>query len=222
MPVQRSLSIEYTKDTAIYNPEYDNQYLFGPSLLVIPARSTQEAVKAYLPKGKWYSFYTDQKFNGKKAFLTPSPLNKLPVFVKAGAIIPIQKLVQNTGENPGDTLEIHIYAGDGDTHYVYYEDDGATYNYEKGDYFKREITYEGNKRKIVLNAPEGSFQTKFKVLRFVFHGFGNSVRKVFVNGTAKTPGTSPKSLYLAKYQNPDDGILTFTCPNNDQKIVLNW
>lgn len=222
MPVQRSLSIEYTKDPDIYNPEFDNQYLFGPSLLVVPAKSTQEAVKAYLPKGEWYSFYTDQKFKGDQKFYTPSPLYRLPVFVKAGAIIPIQKLIQNTGENPGDTLEIHIYAGKGNTHYVYYEDDGTTYNYEKGVYFKREIIYEGDHNKIILDPVVGTFPSKFKVLRFVMHGFGHSVNKVFVNGTKETPHADTKLLYLAQYQDPDKGVLTFNCPNSAKKIVIHW
>ncbi len=222
MPVQRSLSIDYTKDTTVYNPKFDNQYLFGPSLLVVPAKSTQDAVKAYLPKGEWYSFYTDQKFDGNTQFFMPSPLNRLPVFVKAGAIIPVQKLIQNTGENPGDTLEIHIYANNGNSHYVYYEDDGTSFNYEKGVFFKREITYEGNNRKIILSAPEGTFPSKFKVLRFVLHGFGNSVKKVFVNGTGETPKTNSKSLYLANYQNSDGGVLSFTCRNSNQKTVLSW
>lgn len=222
MPVQRSLSIDYTKDSTVYNPKFDNQYLFGPSLLVVPAKSTQEAVKAYLPKGEWYSFYTDQKFNGNTQFLTSSPLERLPVFVKAGAIIPVQKLIQNTGENPGDTLEIHVYANSGNSDFVYYEDDGTSFNYENGVFFKRQINYEGNSRKIILDAPEGTFSSKFKVLRFVFHGFGDSVKKIFVNGTGETPNINSKSLYLANYQNADGGVLSFTCPNSNQKIVLNW
>ena len=100
MPVQRSLSIDYSSDPKIYDKRFDNQYMFGPALLIIPATSKQMAVNAYLPKGKWYSFYDDSIFNGSRELLTPSPLDKLPVFVKAGAIIPVQKLIQNTGENP--------------------------------------------------------------------------------------------------------------------------
>lgn len=222
MPVQRSLSIDYTTDSNVFNPQFENQYLFGPSLLVIPAKSTQAIVNAYLPKGNWYSFYNDKKFTGKKQVLTPSPLNKLPVFVKAGAIIPVQKLIQNTGENPGDTLEIHVYSGTGNTHYVYYEDDGTTYNYEKGAFFKRNIIYEGKDRKIILEKPEGTFPSKFKILRFVFHGFANTMKKIHVNGKTVVPNRNPKFLFLRNYQTPKDGVLSINVPNNPQKIILDW
>ena len=66
MPVQRSLSIDYASDRKIYDNKFDNQYMFGPAFLIIPAKSGQIAVNAYLPKGKWYSFYDDSVFNGSR------------------------------------------------------------------------------------------------------------------------------------------------------------
>src|SRR6185436_18733640 len=64
MPVQRSLAIDYTFDEKIYHGNAVNEYEFGPSLLVIPYLSTQNAVPAYLPQGEWYDLYTNQKFSG--------------------------------------------------------------------------------------------------------------------------------------------------------------
>ncbi len=201
MPVQRSLSISYTNDQNIYNPAYQNEYLFGPSLLVIPATSKQKSVKAYLPKGIWYSFYDDHQEKGGKAILTESPLDKLPVFVKAGAIIPIQELVQNTGESPGDTLEIHIYKGNGNYKFIYYEDDGTTYNYEKGVFYQRAIIYYGKESRLQFGKIKGSYFSKFKTIRLIFHGFTDlNQKKIKAEGKDFHLELNSARLYLKDYQ----------------------
>ncbi len=201
IPVQRSLSIDYTFDPNIYNPAYENEYLFGPSLLVIPATSTQKIANAYLPKGTWYSFYDDHQEKGEQDIFAESPLDKLPVFVKAGAIIPIQKLVQNTGETPGDTLEIHLYKGNGNYQFVYYEDDGTTYNYEKGAFYQRAIIYYGKESRLQFGKTEGSYLSKFKTIRLVFHGFSNLKQKKFTAaGKNIRLEINPVGLYLKDYQ----------------------
>jgi len=222
MPVQRSLSIDYASDRNIYNTKFDNQYMFGPALLIIPAKSEQMAVNAYLPKGKWYSFYNDSVFSGSRELLTPSPLDKLPVFVKAGAIIPVQKLIQNTEESPGDTLEIHVYQGKKGSNFVYYEDDGNTYNYENGAFYKRVMEYDGAGKKIILEKPTGKYISRFKTYRLVFHGFQNEMKSLRINGKPVKLQTEPAGLFLKSYQQSDKELLSATAANIPQQIILKW
>jgi alpha-glucosidase len=223
LPVQRSLSINYTNDNEIYNPEFDNQYLFGPSLLVIPAKSTAMSINGYFPEGTWYSFYSDKKVAGPEQKLVASPLDKLPVYVKAGAIIPIQKLTENTSENPGDTLEIHVYAGNVNNHFEYYEDDGTTYNYQQGDFYKRKITFNGKDKKMTFEKPEGNDNSRFHYLRIVFHGFTKADRnRLQSNNTTIQPDVSHEKLFLRNYQSEAQDVFSITLPNKSQKIILTW
>lgn len=83
----------------------------------------------------------------------------------------MQSLIQSTAEKPSDTLSIHIYKGNLNHTFVYYEDDGESYDYEKGAFYKRAISYDATNRKIVFSAVEGNYASKFKNLKLVFHGF---------------------------------------------------
>jgi alpha-glucosidase len=74
LPVQRTLAIDYTHDYKIYDGQFYNQYLFGPSFLVIPVESDKEFVKAYLPHGEWYSLYDGQKYGGNSEVILECPL----------------------------------------------------------------------------------------------------------------------------------------------------
>ncbi len=222
MPVQRSLSIDYPSDPKIYYRKFDNEYMFGPAFLIVPAKSRQMSVDAYLPKGKWYSFYNDNVRYGSKEVLTPSPLAQLPVFVKAGAIIPVQKLIQNTEENPGDTLEIHVYQGGQGNHFLLYEDDGNTFNYEKGAFYKRNIVYDPVHRKIILEKPVGKYVPGFKFYRIVFHGFQNEMKSIRINGKPVKLQINQAGLFLRSYQQSDKKLLSATIANRPQQIILKW
>src|SRR5687768_3797255 len=91
MPIQRTLAIDYTHDARIFEHQFQHQYLFGPSIMVIPVESNKEFVRVYFPKGNtWYSLYNGDKYNGNSDTILECPLHKLPVFVKSGAIIPMQ------------------------------------------------------------------------------------------------------------------------------------
>ncbi|WP_245849662.1 glycoside hydrolase family 31 protein [Hymenobacter crusticola] len=195
MPVQRSLAIDYPTDSLVYSPDFQNQYQFGPGLLVAPVSSTLAAARVYLPAGRWYDFYNDQPAAGGKASYVPTPLDRLPVFVRGGSIIPMQSPVQYTAQAPLDTLYLHIYKGDKPTSFVYYEDDGTTYAHEKGQYVKRTITLDPAARALELGKMEGSFKSKFKNVEVVFHGF-ESLGPVQTAGKRQT--TATRVFYLQK------------------------
>ncbi|MBW6492133.1 MAG: glycoside hydrolase family 31 protein [Lentimicrobium sp.] len=173
IPVARSLAIEYTFDEKIYDPLYQNQYLFGPSVLVAPVESTRELVKVYLPEGEWYNLHTGQKLEGKAEILAESPMHLLPIYIKGGTVIPMQSALQSTSENPGETLYLHVFNGVGNSEFVYYEDDGLSYDYEKGNCLNHTISFDGNLKRLTIGEAEGQFISKFRKLELILHGFDN-------------------------------------------------
>jgi len=201
LPISRTLAIDYTQDENIYNLKYQNQFLFGDALLVAPVESTKFSEDVYLPKGEWYRLSTGELFKGGKVIQADAPLTDLPTFVKAGSIIPLQSIIQNTNE-PGDgVLEINIWHGKQANSFVYYEDDGVSYDYQKGEYYKRTISFDPVENSITLSAVEGTFISKFKQLKLLLHGFTGNSKSLKVNG---------KAVVLA------DSATVF---NNDSKLI---
>ncbi|MDP4263394.1 MAG: glycoside hydrolase family 31 protein [Bacteroidota bacterium] len=179
MPINRMLPIDYTFDENVYSDKFKNQFLFGDNMLVCPVASTQNILEVYLPGNtSWYRFSDNKIYEGGQPVYVPSPLDDLPVFVKAGAVIPMQSVVQNTKEKGDGILYLHVWKGKGKTSFTYYEDDGNTYNYEKGDYCKREIVYDAAASTVTIEKKEGNYISKFNKVKMVLHGFGKPPGKV--------------------------------------------
>jgi alpha-glucosidase len=183
LPVVRSLAIDNTFDSSIYKTDFQNQFLFGPSMLVIPVESGKDFTKIYLPKGNWYDLYTDKKENGGKEEIIELKAQILPVYVKESTIIPMQTLVQSTAIAPSDTMLLHIYKGALPNTYTYYEDDGKSFEYEKGSYYKRNITYDPAANKIIFQKADGKMDSKFTNIALILHGFDGQ-QKISVNGNS--------------------------------------
>ena len=179
MPVARSLAIDYTHDDKIYTSSYQNQFLFGPGMLIAPVESDQRFAKVYLPKGNWYHYWSNQVFDGEMEVIVDAPLDELPVFVKAGSIIPMQEPVQYANQKVSDTLSIHIYEGSVETEYNYYEDDGNTFEYLDGSFFKQKIRYKPGKE-LVFEQAEGNFKSKFRSAKIILHTSDQNVRQLGV------------------------------------------
>jgi alpha-glucosidase len=171
LPVARTLAINYTRDSMIYHSDFQNQFLFGDAIMVAPVVSTQLAADVYLPPGTWYRLSSDEKYNGGKTIHATAPLNDLPVFIKGSAIIPMQHLVQSTNEKGDGVLLINVWNGDETNSFTYYEDDGSSYGYEKGIYYKRTISVDPIEKLVSLSAVEGTFISKYKQVVLVMHGF---------------------------------------------------
>ncbi|MEQ9169171.1 MAG: glycoside hydrolase family 31 protein [Fulvivirga sp.] len=174
MPLQRSLAINYSFDHNVYSGLYQNQYLFGPSIMVAPLESDKTLTKVYLPEGEWYEMFNDQKFEGNQEMIIECGIEKLPVFIKSSSIVPVAPQANTNTQGLGDTLEIHVYAGHHENCFVYYEDDGESYDYENGQFHKRTIIYNPEANSITLEEVEGSFETRYKHLKFCLHAFDDS------------------------------------------------
>ncbi|OIP81772.1 MAG: glycoside hydrolase family 31 [Porphyromonadaceae bacterium CG2_30_38_12] len=175
MPVNRMLSIDYTFDDNVYKTDFENEYLFGDNMLICPVSSSQEVISVYLPgNSTWYRFSNDkEKYDGGKSYNVNAALTDLPVFVKEGSVIPMQSVIQNTKEKGDGVLYLYVWKGKTGSQYVYYEDDGETYQYEQNTYYKRTITYDPKTNSVKLSAKEGNYNSKFKQLQFILHGFDN-------------------------------------------------
>lgn len=229
MPLNRSLAINYTNDEKIFRETYQHQFLFGPAMLIVPVESNKEITKAYLPEGEWYDFYTDQKFAGKQEIFAECPIDKLPVYIAAGSMIPMQSPIQHTAEMPSDTLIIHLYKSTrpGDLTREYYEDDGDTYAYEEGAFFLRKMIYKPGINEVEFRKVEGSYASKFKNIRLVFHGFDDLGEIVKFDG--KPRKIYPMTMNFRKAaETPAEGdYSTITCPsiifpNDAERMVINW
>jgi alpha-glucosidase len=195
MPVQRSLAIDYTHDHKVYNGLYQNQYLFGPYFLVAPVDSTKDLAKIYLPEGVWYYLYDGHRYHGNSEIILDCPLHRLPVFVKAGAIFPMQPIKSHTGEVTR-TMILHIYTGSSSS-FNFYEDDGVSYDYQKGNYALRKLSQDHHARRIVISAVDGKFTSHAKRFKLIFHGLQGSEERVFVNGAEHTLNRDVNMSFVA-------------------------
>lgn len=207
MPVNRSLAIDYTFDDAVYKPDFQHEYLFGPNLLVAPSESYKALTDVYLPQGQWYNFYTDEIYEGNTVATAASPVHRLPLFVKAGSAIPMQHLIQNTGERAGDTLYLHLYAGRENVKFEYYEDDGDSYDYQHGVFYSRDIIYDADAQSLTLGKVNGTYPSEFKKVIVVLHGFDDNL-KFSVNGSFIA--TQKVSINLLDALNSEDALYKTT------------
>ncbi len=228
MPVQRSLAINYSFQPKVYDHRFHHQYLFGPSILIAPVESNKDVTKVYLPEGEWYYLHDSRKFEGEQEFYLECPIHKLPVFIKAGAILPMQRSISNTKENV-DQLDLRVYAGKENTTFEFYEDDGSTFNYQAGAFSKRSINFLSNERKILLSQSQGSFQSKYTKIKLVLHGF--SMDQLTINQQIITLQKEKISFFLPyeKYDPIHDPekvfeheVLSTVFQNQTGEIEISW
>ncbi len=185
MPVNRSLSIDHPFDANVFKPEFQYEFLFGPGLLVNPMTSQEQSKSTWLPPGAWYDLFTDERLDGSRVHTADYTGHRIPIFAKASAIIPMQGKVQSTRDDPGPVLTVHVFNGTEPSEFTYYDDDGETLNYRKGQFHKRVIAFDPAARQLSFSRPDGSFAVRFRRIKVILHGFG-PVRGATVNGAEAT------------------------------------
>jgi alpha-glucosidase len=230
MPVQRTLAINYPHDPKIYDGHYHNQYLFGPYFLVAPTESNKDFVKVYLPEGDWYYLYNGKKFTGNAEIIIECPVHKLPVFVKAGAIIPMEAAKSHTGEISG-TLRIHIYKDVANNAFTFYQDDGVSFDYQQQHHAKRLIEYKPLLNKVILHKTEGSYQSPVKKIKVIFHGFENSITTLYINNHEHAYHHTVNQFFsgLEKYDPvkdpepaPQEDVIAIETDFTTEEIAIHW
>jgi alpha-D-xyloside xylohydrolase len=164
----RALAFDFRHDPATFN--INDQFMFGPAFLVNPVtqpmyfgansqplKGIKRTRPVYLPAGSdWYDFWTGQKFEGGQTIETAAGLETMPLYVRAGSIVPLGPEVQFTGEQPGAALELRVYPGQ-PGRFRLYEDEGDNYNYEKGAFSTIEIGWDDANRTLTVQDRQGGY-----------------------------------------------------------------
>ena len=170
LPIARAMVIDHQNDSLAWS--HDLQYMWGEEMLVAPNCSDGGIVPVWLPDGQWFDFWNDEVINGGQVLSYDAPIGKLPLFVKAGSIIPMGKYALSTAFLPKDQLTIHVYPGY-DGSFVLYEDDGISEYYRmKNEFRTTKITFQQNDFSITIGAAEGTYASApvRRSYQIQFHG----------------------------------------------------
>ncbi len=165
--IMRPLVMDFRDDLSARN--IADQYMFGPALLVNPVTAYQARSRpVYLPAGTlWYDFWTGRPENGGQTIEAAAPYDQLPLYVRAGSIIPTGPEIEYVGEKPDAPLTVYVYAG-ADGQFNLYEDDGLTYAYEKGGFSEIPLQWSDATHTLSIGLRQGSFPSMQKDRTFNF------------------------------------------------------
>jgi len=214
VPTVRALVLEYPNDPVAFGEETKYEFLLGKNFLVAPVYSdTNVRDNIYLPEGKWFDYWDGTIYRGKTTLNGyAAPLEKLPLFVKAGSIIPMYQQMNFDNERPADTLTLDIYPGP-DAIFEMFEDEGSNRDYRSGKYTKTMLSAksdEGGTRvnEISISAGKGDFKGKLIARTYILQIHSSVLPKqILVQGVKLKKNKNAKDLTKAAtgwYFNPED------------------
>ena len=193
LPIMRALVLNHQDDENVY--EIGDQYMLGDNFMVAPVTTKGAITRSiYLPEGTWFNYYNGEKFAGKSYHHVVAPLDTIPLFVKAGSIIPMQPEMIYAGEKPVNVITLDVFPY-GDSKYDLYEDDNLTSKYKEGDYSITKITSSLKDNRLIINIskPEG----KYKPSRHFY------LAKIHWNGKTAPQSVSENGSMVAKLKSVD-------------------
>jgi alpha-D-xyloside xylohydrolase len=207
MPMVRSMFFEDPANETAW--QKDMQYYWGKEILVAPNCSDGDNnISVWLPKGDWYDFWDDKKMSGNKTVNYSAATGVIPVFIKAGAVIPKAPYALSTFWIPQDSLNIHIYTG-ADGEFTLYEDDGVTEKYQtKNEVRTTLIQYKNESSTLKVNGARGIYDRApdKRAYKIIYHGL-SAEKRLYLNG----------SLINPVVWNSSDKTLTASIPYQDTK-----
>jgi len=172
--IMRSLAFDFRDDANIQS--IPDQYMFGPAFLVNPvteqlyslpnSKSIKKVRNVYLPKSaNWYDFWTGKLIPGGLTITASAPIETLPLYIKAGSIVPMGPYLQYATEKVADPIELRVYTG-ADASFVLYEDENDTYNYEQGKYATIAMKWNEADKTLTIGERKGDFPGMLKERTF--------------------------------------------------------
>jgi alpha-D-xyloside xylohydrolase len=166
----RPLVMDFRTD--VRAQDIGDQFLYGPALLVSPVTEPgATARRLYLPQARWYDFWTGASVEGGRAVDAASPLDRIPIYVRAGSILPLGPDVEHSAQKPADPIELRVYRG-ADASFTLYEDEGDGYDYEKGAYASIPLRWDEAGHALTIGDRAGRFpgMLEARSFRVVFVG----------------------------------------------------
>jgi alpha-D-xyloside xylohydrolase len=195
--ILRPLVMDFRSDTRAQNVA--DQFLFGPAILVNPVTEPgAEARHLYLPEATWYDFWTGSIAKGPRTINTPAPIDRLPLFARAGSILPLGPDVEYAAEKPADPIELRVYRG-ADGGFTLYEDENDNYNYEKGAHATISFRWDDAAQRLTIGDHAGSFRgmLESRTFRVVFVGPDHGIGGGMTQNADKTITYNGKSMTVA-------------------------
>lgn len=176
-PMLRPLVFLDQEDTETYLRMAE--FGLGDNLLICPVTQAEADGRwLYLPRGNWYYFWNDSLVAGGKEVWAEAKLNRIPLYARAGAVIPFYPVQQYVGEKKIAELILHIYYSNGSLSSVLYEDDGDNYDYEKGNFLTKIFTVAGTSSTLSVSQQiSGLFKTDYASYKLVLHGLPFTIIK---------------------------------------------
>lgn len=163
--MMRPLVMDFTADAAVNN--IGDQYMFGPALMVAPVYEYGARERSmYFPAGAgWYDFYSGKFVEGGRQLVVDAPYERIPLYVRQGAILPMGPDMQYSDEKPAEKITLYVYAG-ANGEFTLYEDENVNYNYEKGAYSMIPMNYNDADGTLTFGARQGEFEGMLKERTF--------------------------------------------------------
>ena len=163
--LMRALVMDFNGDAQVLN--IGDQWMFGPALMACPVGYYKARNRSvYFPSQcGWYDLYSGEHIQGGQTLVVDAPYERIPVYVREGAIIPFGPQMEWCDEKPAELINLYIYAGQNGS-FQLYEDEGTNYNYERGKYATIDITYDDATRTVSFSKRNGSFSGMLKQRRF--------------------------------------------------------
>jgi alpha-glucosidase len=182
VPLMRPMFLEFPEEPSLTTNE--TEFMFGDAFLVAPKlREGPDPVHVTLPAGDWFDFWSGKPLKGGRELEVNATLDVLPLYVRAGSIIPEQPLIQHVGETPQGPLRLHIFPGAG-CHGSIYADDGESFAYKRGELQRTMFTCNVSTKGVDVSiaAPQGSFTPWWRTFEVTVYGAAAAPRQVSVDG----------------------------------------
>lgn len=215
-PLMRALVLEYQEDENVY--DITDQYLLGNSLMICPVTTKGAQTRVvYLPGGKWINYWTGEYYAGKQHVNVVCPIDQMPIFIKSGAILPTQEVLNYIGEKEIGTINLTLYP-DGKSSFSLYDDDGKTLDYKKGDFSETliEANQEDNITKITVNKPKGKYTIPHRTFNFYIH-LQEFPKAIEVNNVVYPMVNSKNQKLGAIYEK---GVLSFSIASKNEAVLI--
>jgi alpha-glucosidase len=216
IPAMRPLMLEYPSDERTYG--IDDQFLFGSDLLIAPVLGeavTQRSV--YLPAGDWYDYWSGERFAGGRWIDVAVTLASIPIYVRGGAFVFEQPVVQHTGEMPGQPLNVMLFPGAPSERWMY-EDDGNSFDYKRGVFARRRFAWrrEASGTTIEIGSPDGTYRPQQRGMLLTIRS--QAAARVSVGGVSL-----PQTADLEKAErgwNMKDGSVMIKLPDRFERLEI--